>query len=192
MSLSLVLKRNSMTTTKYSVIKDLTEQELSEKLLDYSIVAFLRKEKITTEDGMPLDWRDHEFMIDVYEDMYSLKRNIVGLKAAQITFTTTATNAVLCIAKKKKIDIIYCLPTFDDIRIFSGGKVNRIIAQNPVYQEWVKDKDTMDQKVVGDNVINLRGTHSPKAATMVSSDLNVYDEVDSSNQEVVEQYSTRL
>lgn len=175
-----------------SEINNLDKDELKEKLLDKSIVAFLQYHHITTEDGIPLDWRNHEFMIDVYEDMFSLKRNIVGLKAAQITFTTTACNAVLCIAKKKKINIIYTLPTFDDIRVFSGGKVNRIIAQNPIYQSWVPNKDTMEQKAVDSNVIHFRGTHSPKAATMIPSDLNVYDEVDSSNQEVVEQYATRL
>lgn len=161
-----------------------------------SIIAHLRLgnngQPIQTEDGMPLDFKDHAFMLDIYKDMASLKRDIVGLKAAQVTFTTTATNAVLWIAKNKQIDIIYTLPTFDDVRVFSGGKVNRIIAQNLVYQEWVSDKDTMEQKVVGKNIIHLRGTHSPKAATMVSSDLNVHDEVDASNQDVLEHYSTRL
>ena len=147
---------------------------------------------IRTEDGLPLDFKDHLFMLPIYKDMASLTRDIVGFKAAQITFTTTATNAVLWLAKNKHIDIIYTLPTFDDIRVFSGGKVNRIIAQNPVYQDWVPEKDTMEQKVVGDNVIHFRGTHTQKAATMVSSDLNVHDELDASNQEVVDQYSTRL
>jgi hypothetical protein len=116
---------------------------------EIGLVAFLLANEIKTEDGMPLNFKDHQFMIDVYEDMYSLERDIVGLKAAQVTFTTTATNAVLCIAKNKHIDIIYTLPTYDDVRIFSGGKVNRIIAQNPVYQAWVPNKDTMEQKVVG-------------------------------------------
>ena len=159
---------------------------------DIGLVAFLIQHDVKTEDGMSLDFKNHQFMIDVYEDMYSLERDIVGLKAAQVTFTTTATNAVLCICKNKHIDIIYTLPTYDDVRIFSGGKVNRIIAQNPVYQAWVPDKDTMEQKIIGDNVIHFRGTHLAKAATMVASDLNVHDEVDSSNMKVVEQYSTRL
>lgn len=183
-----------MSETKKSEnkISDMTNEELKEMLLDQSIVAFLQHERITTENGIPLDWRNHEFSIDIYEDMYSLKRNIVGLKAAQVTFTTIATNVVLCIAKKKHFNIIYCLPTFDDIHVFSGGKVNRIIAQNPIYASWVPNKDTMEQKIVGNNIIHFRGTHSPKAATMIPSDLNVYDEVDSSNQEVIEQYSTRL
>lgn len=157
-----------------------------------SIHAHLQEHEIKTEDGTLLDFRDHMFMFDIYTDMYSLERDIAGLKAAQVTFTTTATNSVLSIAKNKHIDIIYTLPTFDDVRQFVGGKVNRIIAQNPVYQDWVSDKDTIEHKVVGDNIIYFRGTHSTKSATMVSSDLNVYDEVDSSNQEVIEQYSTRL
>lgn len=172
----------------------ISEDEIRSHLLgpNGSLVAFLQANDIKTEDGIILDWHDHQFMIDVYEEMYRLEKNIVGLKAAQITFTTTACIAVLCIAKNKGYNIIYTLPTFDDIRIFSGVKVNRIIAQNPVFQDWVKNKDAMEQKLVGNSAINFRGTHSTKAATMIPSDLNIYDEVDSSNQDVVEQYSTRL
>lgn len=160
--------------------------------LENSLAQRLIEENIATEDGLPLDFYDHPFAMQVLDDMYSLERDIVGLKAAQITFTTMATNAVLCLAHDKHIDIIYTLPTYDDVRIFSGGKVNRIIAQNPMYQSWVPNKDTMEQKIVGKNVIHFRGTHISKAATMVSSDLNVHDELDSSNQVVVEQYATRL
>ena len=157
-----------------------------------SIIIFLNNHGIKTEDGVPLDFVNHRFMLEIYRDMASLERDIAGLKAAQITFTTTAAISTLWIAKNRHVDIIYTLPTFDDIRIFAGGKVNRIIAQNPVFQDWVADKDTVDQKVVGDNIVHFRGTYSQKAATMVPSDLNIHDEVDSSNQKVIEQYSTRL
>lgn len=172
--------------------KQQNQAETEIDLPDKDIIAHLQIRGIKTEDGMPLDFIDHMFMWDIYIDMADLKRDIVGLKAAQVTFTTTATNAVLYIAKQRHVDIIYTLPTFDDVRQFVGGKVNRIVAQNPIYQSWVDEKDTIEQKAVGENIIYFRGTHTTKSATMVSSDLNVYDEVDSSNQEVIEQYSTRL
>jgi len=177
---------------------ELTPQELDEIAVQHDILSHLvgnpavGRPPINTEDGMPLDFHDHGFMVDVYLDMCSLKQDIVGLKAAQVTFTTTAINAVIWIVRNKKINVIYTLPTFSDIRIMSGTKVNRIIAQNAIYEKWVNDKDTMEQKSIGSNLLHLRGTHSPKAATMVPSDLNVHDELDASNYEVVEQYATRL
>jgi len=95
-------------------------------------------------------------------------------------------------AKNLGFDIIYTLPTESDVHEFVGGKVNRIIAQNPILQEYVTDKDTIEQKRVGENLIYYRGTWTQKAAIMVSSDYNCYDEVDASKQDVIEQYATRL
>lgn len=157
-----------------------------------SIHAFLDQNKIKTESGTPLDFRDHPYLFDPLSDMASLERDIVIYKGAQIGYSLSATLAILWIAKNKKIDIIYTLPTNEDMRQFAGGKTNRIIAQNPIFQQWVKDKDTVEQKTVGDNIVYFRGTFSQKAAMMVSSDLNVYDEIDASNQQVIEQYATRL
>lgn len=161
-------------------------------LEDLSIHAFIEKHKIKTESGTPVDFRDHPYLFDPIRDMVSLEQDLVIYKGAQVGFSLTATLAILWIAKNKKIDIIYTLPTNEDMRQFAGGKTNRIIAQNPIFQEWVKEKDTVEQKTVGDNIIYFRGTFSQKAAMMVSSDLNAYDEIDASNQSVIEQYETRL
>lgn len=84
------------------------------------------------------------------------------------------------------------LPTQGDVQDMAGGKINRIIAQNPVLMEWVRDHDTIEQKAVGENIIYYRGTFSNKQAMMVSSDLNVHDEVDASDASVITQYETRL
>jgi hypothetical protein len=73
-----------------------------------------------------------------------------------------------------------------------GGSFNRIIAQNPILLEWVKDKDTIEQKAVGDSMIFYRGTWTAKAAMMVPSGLNIHDEVDASDAQVITQYETRL
>lgn len=128
-------------------------------------------------------------MFEPYRDM-SPKQAI--LKAAQIGFSTLAILKTFWVAKNKGLNIIYTLPTQSDVWDFAGGKVNRIVAQNPVLQEWTEDKDSIEQKAVGQSLIYYRGTFTQKAAIMVSSDLNVYDEVDTSKPDVVEQYSTRL
>jgi hypothetical protein len=73
-----------------------------------------------------------------------------------------------------------------------GGSFNRIIAQNPILMEWVKDHDTVEQKTVGDSAIFYRGTFTQKQAMMVPSGLNIHDEVDASDPQVITQYETRL
>jgi hypothetical protein len=154
-----------------------------------SIHAFIQANNIKTETGQPIDFRNHLYLFDIYRDQAPKQ---VILKAAQIGLTTLQIVKSMWIAKNRGMDIIYTLPTESDRNEFAGGKVNRIIAQNPILQQWTKDKDSVEQKAVGNNLIYYRGTFTQKAAIMVSSDLNIYDEVDASKHDVIEQYSTRL
>lgn len=151
-------------------------------------VLWVLKHNIKNEVGMPINFEKRLWQIDMWNDM-SPKQ--VTLKPPQIGETVKNAIKAFFVAKKKKKDIIYTLPTEDDIKDMAGGKINRIIAQNPILQGWVKDHDTVEQKAVGDNIIYYRGTWTSKAAMMVSSSLNQYDEVDASNADVITQYETR-
>lgn len=150
---------------------------------------WIQKHQIKNEAGIPIEFGKHYFLYDIYNDLSPLQ---VVLKPPQIGMTVLQLIKTLWAAMKKKLDIIYTLPTSADVHDMAGGKVNRIIAQNPVLQGWVKDHDTVEQKAVGDNIIYYRGTFTAKAAMMVSSKLNVHDEVDASDASVITQYETRL
>ncbi len=150
---------------------------------------WVEKYKIKNESGFPIEFTEHRFMRDFYDDMSPLQ---VMLKAPQIGATVAELIKTMYCAKKNKWDIIYTLPTQGDVQDMAGGKINRIVAQNPILKEWVKDHDTIEQKAVGENIIYYRGTFSNKQAMMVSSDLNVHDEVDASDASVITQYETRL
>jgi hypothetical protein len=159
------------------------------ELENISIHRFIEKNGIKNENGTPIDFYDHFFQFDPYSD---LSPKQVTMKAAQIGATNKDIIKSLWVAKNLGINIIYTLPTDSDRNLFAGGKVNKIIAQNPIFQEWTKDKDSVEQKQVGESTIYYKGTWTQKAAIMVSSDLNIYDEVDASKQDVIDQYSTRL
>lgn len=159
------------------------------KLSDISIISWLQEHGIKNEAGILLDFRDHLFLYDIYRDV---SPKLVCYKAAQIGFSTMAILKSIWLAKMKKLDIIYTMPSSSDMKDFVGGKVNRIITQNPVLLEYVKDKDSIEQKAIGDSIVYYRGTWTEKAAIAVSSDLNIHDEEDRSKQEVIQQYSSRL
>lgn len=145
--------------------------------------------EIKTSDGKPFEFDKHLFMVDFLNDMSPFQ---VLLKPPQIGASETEIVKTFFIAKKLGKDIIYTLPTQSDVYDMVGSKVNRIVAQNPILKEWVKDHDTVEQKAVGDNIIHYRGTFTAKAAMMVSSGLNVHDEVDASDLNVITQYENRL
>lgn len=147
------------------------------------------RHNIKNETGMPIDFSKRKFLIDMYDDLSPLQ---VLLKPPQIGATVMNTLKSLYVAKKKNRQIIYTLPTQGDVQDMVGGSFNRIIQQNPILREWVKDHDTIEQKGVGDSIIFYRGTFTSKQAMMVPSGLNIHDEVDASDSGVITQYETRL
>jgi len=163
--------------------------ELLEQLKARNIRIFVDVEGIKNEQGFPVEFRDRAFLKAIYEDMSPLQ---VVLKAPQIGLTTLMLIKTFWVAKYLRKDIVYTLPTNADVNDMAGGKINRIIAQNPVFERWVQDHDSVTSKRVGDNTIYYRGTWTQKAATQVASQLNVHDEVDASKMDVLEQYETRL
>ncbi len=162
---------------------------LKEQLKARSIRIFIEDEQIKNEQGLPIEFKDRRFLLDIYKDMSQFQ---VVLKAPQIGMTTLMVIKSLWVAKNQGKDIIYTLPTQSDVQDMASGKINRIVAQNQVFRDWVKDHDSVESKQVGDNTIYYRGTWTSKAAMMVASQLNIHDEVDASKPDVIEQYETRL
>ncbi len=165
-------------------------------LLDQiSIHSWINNNKIKTENGSPLDFHTHRFLFDIYADRSDF---ICSKKAAQIGFTTYEILKSLHEAKNEKgpkgeaTDIIYVLPTADDVKQFSGGKTNRMIDNNPILQEWTKDKDSIEQKKVGEATIYYRGSWTERTALMISARKLIVDELDRCKPSIVEQYDSRL
>lgn len=149
---------------------------------------WVRKHKIKNEAGLPIDFSKRAYLWDIYNDL-SPKQAL--LKPPQIGATVMEMIKTLWVAKKLHKDVIYTLPTDLAVRDIVSGTTNRIITQNEVLREWVKDHDTIEQKSVGGNLVRYRGAFNPKQATMVPSSLNVHDEVDSSDPEILTLYQTR-
>lgn len=169
-------------------LSDYSDEEI-DQAFEEAPVLWVLKHQIKNEVGMPIEFEKRRYLIDIYNDLSPLQ---VLLKPPQIGATVGQTIKSFYVAKKLQRDIIYTLPTDTDITDMVGGAINRIIAQNPILMEWVKDHDTIEQKFVGKNIIRYRGTFTPKQATMVPSGLNIHDEVDSSNSVVITQYENRL
>lgn len=159
------------------------------KLSDISIHAWIDEFKIKNEAGVQLDFTDHLYLFDIYRDN---SPKLVCYKAAQIGFTTMALLKSIWLAKTQKMDIIYTMPTSGDIREIIGGKISRMLANNPILVEYAKDKDSIEQKQFGDNIIYYRPSWTERAALGISADLIINDEEDRSKQDIIQQYASRL
>lgn len=154
-----------------------------------SIHAWIQNHAVKTETGEVLDFYKYRFLFDIYRDNSPL---ICCMKAAQIGFTTYEILKTAHECRNEKIDILYVLPTADDVKRFSGGKTNKIIAWNPVLQTWTKDKDSVEQKQFGNNTVYYQGSWTERAALMITAKKLVVDEYDRCKQDIVEQYDSRL
>lgn len=157
--------------------------------MEGSPALWILKHKIKNEVGIPIDFTKRRFLWDIYND---LSPKQVLLKPPQIGATVMNALKSMYVAKKLNRQIIYTLPTQGDVQDMVGGSFNRIIAQNPILMDWVKDHDTIEQKTVGSSMIFYRGTFTAKQAMMIPSGLNIHDEVDASDPQVITQYETRL
>ncbi len=165
-----------------------TEAQVSEAMEGLPAL-WVKKHQIKNERGLPIEFDKRKFLWDIYNDLSPFQ---VLLKPPQIGATVMHTLKSMWVAKKLRRQIIYTLPTQGDVQDMVGGSINRIIAQNPILLQWVKDHDTIEQKSVGDSIIFYRGTFTAKQAMMVPSGLNIHDEVDASDANVITQYETRL
>lgn len=164
-----------------------TQEELRQAAELYPYTWILQHD-IKTSQGLLFEFEKRKYLKKIVND-FSPKQ--VWLKPPQIGASEITFIKALYVAKKKGKDIIYTLPSQSDVQDMVGSKFNRIISQNPILSAWVKDKDTIEQKRVGNNVIYFRGTIGKTQAMMVSSSLNIHDELDASAQDIIVQYQTR-
>lgn len=159
-------------------------------LLDnISIHSWIQSNSIKTESGKPLDFHTHRYLFDIYRDE---SQYLCCIKAGQIGFSTMAILKTIWLARNKRIDIGYILPTVEMVQKFVGSKVNRMAQQNPVIERWLKDKDSITQKQIDENYIFYLGAQTDRSAIMLSLDMLVADEYDKAPQDILEIYDSRL
>ena len=152
-------------------------------------LAFILNNNILSENGSPIEFRDHYFLIDPYVDMTPEQ---VVCKPSQIGWSTLGINKALWLAKYKKANIIYTLPSKSIVKDFVMPKVDPIIIQNPIYNNWLGKTDSVALKAVEDRFIYFRGSWEELAAISISANILINDEADRSNQKVLSTYTTRL
>lgn len=153
-----------------------------------SIIGWIVRNQIKTAKGEVYDFRSHPFFYDILRDW---SPNLLLWKAAQLGGTTAMSLKLLWAMKRFGLDCVYTFPTSQDASLFVSGQLNPLISQNPVLMDYVKDKDSVEQKRIGANTAHFKGTMTERAAISFPSDLNVHDEEDRSNPLIVAQYASR-
>ena len=142
-----------------------------------------------TPKGDRLDFKDHPFLADVYEDT---SKEIVIQKSAQTGLSTFAINRALWFGDTHNISVIYTFPTSGDVSEFSKTRVKPVIQASPYLLARIADIDSVELKQIGDSFIYFRGTWTEREAISIDADLLIHDETDRSKPAIISVYKERL
>lgn len=154
----------------------------------YSVLQWLTERGIVNEKGEPFDYYNRPFLLDILTDF---SPNQVVCACAQVGKSITFFVKILFAVKHLRFNVIYTMPTDDDVRESVASKVNKLLQANS--QEFMgMDSDSIERKEINDRFVFFKGTVSKSAPISTSADLLVHDEVSRSDQGAIETYKSRI
>lgn len=163
-------------------------QLTKQSLTNASVLAWIVDNQFVTENRKPVEFVKHRFLIDYLADDHPDK---VTRKCSQIGLTVTESLDNAHLAGKRGLNVIHTLQTNDVIKGFVTPKVNPLIEYNPAIKDMLK-ADSESLKQFNHNFVYYRGANAESQAISISADVLKIDELDRSNQRVVEMYQSRL
>lgn len=164
--------------------------------IDSAILQWSDKLGLLNSNGGRFEWASHSFLLEPVSDW---SQYIAIRKSAQIGFSESfGILKTIYAAKNYDWHIIYTLPTDRMSETFVTTKFDPILNYNPKLGAFVGGTTTI--KKVGNRFIYFAGTHSTKGkgkeaetekGISWTADLRVHDEMDRSDQNTIEQYSSR-
>lgn len=153
----------------------------------FSILQWITERGIVSEKGEPFSFRDRPWLIDILTDQ---NPNIVVVACAQVGKTVSFLIKILFALKHLGLQIIYTMPSDDDVRETVASKVNKLITENE-HEFKGMDSDSIERKEINGRFIFFKGTISKTAAISTTADLLVHDELSRSDQNAINTYKSR-
>lgn len=154
----------------------------------FNCVAWILNNGIVNENGFPIEFKNHAFLIDPYTDDTPKQ---VARKCSQIGWSTLAILRSFHLAKFARANLIHTFPSRNMSKEFVVPKVDPLIRRNPVIQKMI-GVDSMTLKGLGDRFIYYRGSYEQTEAISISAHVLINDEYDRSNLKVLKTYRSRL
>ena len=154
-----------------------------------NVADWILENGLTTPNGVPYEFTKRKFLVDLANDW---NPDQASPKGAQMGLTEIYSIKTIFAAKYRQWNIIYTLPSDDDVSGYVNSKFNRILEENKILDSFVQANRSIGLKRIGNRFIYFRGTRGATEALTISSDLNVYDECDQADQETLRKYESRL
>jgi len=170
------------------LLQEMDPEQIKRDLAQQNIIIWTDAH-IRTEKGVKMEYHNRPYLPQIMEDFSD---HIVVTKSAQVGLTQTSIVKSLFVADTGHRTIIYTFPTKGDVMEFSKARFGAIIADSAYLSTRVQDTNSAELKKVGDSHIYFKGTFTERQGLSVPSDVNVHDELDFSDPNVRDVYSSRL
>ena len=147
--------------------------------------------KHTMLKGAPYSFTDHEFQEAIINDQ---QQQIVVKKCAQVGLSELMVRSVLSfIARQQGLTAILTQPSRKNALDFSTTRIDDVIKDSRLLASMVDNSvDSKELKKIGKSYLYIKGTIGAKAAISVPADMLIHDELDFSDLEIINKYSSRI
>uniref|UniRef100_A0A6M3XHZ6 Putative terminase n=1 Tax=viral metagenome TaxID=1070528 RepID=A0A6M3XHZ6_9ZZZZ len=172
-----------MTQNFSEQFESFTDEQKHEFFSQQSLLYFVKQTPVIV-DGKPYDFLKHRYMIEILKDV---SPDITYQKAAQMG--ASLKEIIECIWLCKFMfphGILYLIPTKTDVIDFSKKKFDKVVDENPIMYNWIKDVrnsvDTTGLKQIGASWMLFRGMKSSVGLKVQDVDMIVYDEIEEASE----------
>jgi len=147
--------------------------------------------KHTKLKSAPYNFKDHEFQEKIMNDM---SQNVIVKKCAQVGLSEVMVRAILAfLARNQSLTAILTQPSRKNALDFSTTRVDDIIKESKLLNSMLDTHvDSKELKKLGKSYLYIKGTIGAKAAISVPADMLIHDELDFSDLDIINKYSSRV
>ena len=147
--------------------------------------------KYTKLKDVPFSFVDHEFQEEIVNDN---SQQIVVRKCAQVGLSEVMVRDILAfLARNQGLTAIMTQPSRKNALDFSTTRVDDIIKESQLLHAMLDSKvDSKELKRLGKSYLYIKGTIGAKSAISVPADMLIHDELDFSDLEIINKYSSRV
>lgn len=147
--------------------------------------------KNTRVQGNPFTYEGHEYQETILRDT---SQEVVVLKPSQMGITEISIRLALALcAVMPNYTLIYTLPTASFASNVMGTRVDPIIQDSQTLKDLVSTQINNNEiKQIGSSFLYMKGSASGNAPISIPAHHLIHDELDFSDQGIIEQYQSRL
>jgi hypothetical protein len=147
--------------------------------------------KYTKLKGVHYSFLDHEFQKAIIDDP---NPQVIVKKCAQVGLSEVMVRQIVSfLARNQGLTAIITQPTRKNALDFSTTRIDDILKESPLLHAMLDSQvDSKELKKLGKSYMYIKGTIGAKSAISVPADMLIHDELDFSDLDIINKYSSRV